>query len=170
MAERLGQRVGGRRAGRVRGSDPEVVNTLCPVVLVVDLGHDDLGCSGLRGYGRGPRATVMHCGGDPPEERLQVDLPDGQAAGFVVRQCHAGPPTGHDRTTPERAGRLDHRLAEVLWSARTAEAEVDRWLAGVEERLQLRRQWALVRQDPGARLEDIQVRGLGPWSQRRVGG
>src|SRR5688500_13321631 len=62
VAERLGQRVGGGRAGRVRGSDPEVVDSLSPVVLVVDLGHDDLGYSGLGGYGRGARATVVYCG------------------------------------------------------------------------------------------------------------
>ena len=49
-AERLGQRVGGGRAGRVRGSYPELVNSLCPVVLVIDLGHHDLRCSSLRGY------------------------------------------------------------------------------------------------------------------------
>ena len=75
-----------RGAGRVRGSDPEVVDSLCPVVLVVDLGHDHLGGAGLRGHGRGARATVVHDGSDPAEERLQIDLPDGHAVGFAVRQ------------------------------------------------------------------------------------
>src|SRR5450755_3434550 len=37
VAERFGQRVGSGRAGHVRGSDPEVVDSLCPVVLVVHL-------------------------------------------------------------------------------------------------------------------------------------
>ena len=69
-----------------------------------------------------------------------------------------------------RARRLDHRLAHVLWSAHAAEAEVDGWLDGVEERLQLQGQLPLVRSNPGARLHDIQVRGLSPWRQRRVGG
>jgi hypothetical protein len=35
----------------VRGSDAEVLYSLCPVVLVVDLGDDDLGCAGERGCG-----------------------------------------------------------------------------------------------------------------------
>lgn len=43
------QRVSGRCAGRVRDSDPELVDALGPVVLVVVLGDDDLGGAGERG-------------------------------------------------------------------------------------------------------------------------
>src|SRR6202011_793166 len=77
VAERFGQRAGSGRAGRVRGSDPEVADSLCPVVLVVHLRHDDLGCSGLRGSGGGARATVVYYSGDPPAERLQVYFSHG---------------------------------------------------------------------------------------------
>jgi len=40
------QRFGGWCAGCVRGADAEVVYSLCPVMLVVHLGDDDLRCSG----------------------------------------------------------------------------------------------------------------------------
>ncbi len=102
VAEGRGQRVGGRYDRRVRRSDPEVVDSLCPVVLVVELGYDDLGCSGSRGCGCGARPAVVHDGGDPLEKRLLVDLSDGQAVGFVVQQCQVGPPAGHDRAAAER--------------------------------------------------------------------
>ena len=87
VAERFGQRVGSGRAGRVRGSNAEVVDSLCPVVLVIHLRHDDLGCSGLRGGSGGARAAMVYYSGDSPEERLQVYFPDGKAVGFIVREC-----------------------------------------------------------------------------------
>ena len=40
------QRVGGRCTGCVRRADAKVVDSLCPVVLVVHLGDDDLGGAG----------------------------------------------------------------------------------------------------------------------------
>ena len=42
--ESFRQRAGGRCTARVRGSDPEEVDSFCPVVLVVHLGNDDLRC------------------------------------------------------------------------------------------------------------------------------
>ena len=67
VLESARQRIGGRCAGCVRGSDAEVVDTLGPVVLVVVLGNDDLRCAGSRGCGRGARAAVVDDGGNPFE-------------------------------------------------------------------------------------------------------
>jgi len=80
------QRVGGRYDGRVCASDSEVVDSLCEVVLIVVLGDDDLGCTGSRGRGCGAGAAVVVDGGDSFEQRLLVDLSDGQAVGFMVHQ------------------------------------------------------------------------------------
>jgi hypothetical protein len=55
-------------------------------VLVVDLGDDDLGRAGARGSRRGARAAVVDDGRDALEQRLLVDLADGQAVGFVVHE------------------------------------------------------------------------------------
>ena len=74
------------------------------------------------------------------------------------------------RTASERTGRFDHRLAEVFGSASAAEAEINRWLAGLEEHLQFWRQRTVIRQNPGARLKHIRIRGLRPGRQRGVGG
>jgi hypothetical protein len=61
-------------------------------------------------------------------------------------------------------------LAEVFRRADAAEAEVDGRLAGVEERLQLAGERALIRQDPSAGLEHGIVCRIGPGPQRGVGG
>jgi hypothetical protein len=53
--------------------------------------------------------------------------------------------------------------------AHAAEAQVHRWCAGVQERLQLGRRWAFVRQDPRAGLHHVEVRRLLPRGQDRVG-
>src|SRR5262245_15323642 len=76
----------------------------------------------------------------------------------------------HDCTTSEGACAPDHRLIEVLRRARASEAEVDRWIAGVEERLQFPGKRTIIRQDPSAWLEDEVVCGIGPWSERGIGG
>src|SRR5215475_8282901 len=107
------------------------MDALGPVVLVVMLRDDDLGRAGSRGPGSGARAAVVDDGGDSFEQRLLVDLADDQAIGFVVYQRQVGPSTGHDRTAPERTGRLDHHPAEVLRRAVAAETEVDGRLASV---------------------------------------
>jgi hypothetical protein len=70
----------------VRGADPEFADSSGEVVLVVVLGNDDLGCPGPGGRGGGPRAAVVHDGGDPREERLLVDVSDRDAVGFIVGQ------------------------------------------------------------------------------------
>jgi hypothetical protein len=84
-AECLGQGDHIRRAGRVRGTDSELLHSLCPVMLIPDLRHNDLRHSGHRSDRRGTCATMMHDRSDAPEERLQVVFPDGQAIGFVIR-------------------------------------------------------------------------------------
>ena len=48
-------------------------------------------------------------------------------------------------------------------------AHVHRWCAGVQERLQLGREWAFVRQDPRAGLHDVEVRRLPSRAQDQVG-
>jgi len=131
------QRVSCWYARCVRGSDAEALDPLCPVVLIVDLRNDDLGCADQRGCGGGARTAVMDDGGDPLEEGLLIDLADGQAVGFAVHERQVGPTAGHDRRPPERAGCLDHHQADVLRRAHAAQTEVDGRLGGVEERLQL---------------------------------
>src|SRR5207248_8301990 len=123
----------------------EVVYSLRPVVLIVHLWDYHLGCSGQRGCSRSARAAVVDDGFDPFEEQLLVDLADGQAVGFVVQKCQVGPTAGHDRTPSKDPRCLNHHLAEVRRGAHAAEAEVDGPLAGLEKRLQLPREWALVR-------------------------
>ena len=39
-------------------------------------------------------SAVVDDGCDPLEQRLLVDLAEGQAVGFVVHQGQVGPPTG----------------------------------------------------------------------------
>ena len=80
------QRVDGRYDGRVCASDSEVVDSLCEVVLIVVLGDDDLGRSGSGGRGCGACATVVDDGGDSFEQRLLVDLSDGQAVRLIVHE------------------------------------------------------------------------------------
>jgi hypothetical protein len=145
VAEGLGQRLGGGCAGRVRGSDSEVLDSLCEVGLVVHLRDDDLRRSSAGGRGRCPGAAVVHDRGDPPEQRLLIDLADGQAVGFAVHEGQVGPTLEHDRAATERAGRLDHGAAELLRRTDTAESEVDGRFARFEERFQLARQWTGVR-------------------------
>jgi hypothetical protein len=70
----------------VRDTDPELLDSLCEVMLVVDLGNDDLGCPGQRRDGCRSRATVVDDCCDSREERLQIDLVDGQAVGLAVRE------------------------------------------------------------------------------------
>jgi hypothetical protein len=114
---------------------------------------------------------VVHDGGDPLEQRLQVGLSNQEAVGPVVCQGQVSPPAGHDHAASQRAGRCDDHLADVFSrEAHAAEAEVDGWLAGGEERLQLCGQRALIGQDPRARLEHVRVLGLGPGPQRGIGG
>jgi hypothetical protein len=113
----VAKRVGGRHARRVRDPDPEVADALCPVVLVVALGDDDLGCPGSCNRGGGARAAVVHDGSDPPEQRLMVGLCDQDAVGPVVWQWQVGPPAGHDRAAAQRTGRSDHYLADVFCGA-----------------------------------------------------
>jgi hypothetical protein len=75
----------------MRDAYAELTDAVCEIVLVVVVRHDHLGCSGSRGCGCGAGAAVVDDGSDTREECLQVDLRDGQAVGFVVKQCQAGP-------------------------------------------------------------------------------
>jgi hypothetical protein len=85
VAESRGQRVGGRYNVRVRAADPEVLDALGKVVLVVHLGDDHLGCAGPGGRGGGAGAAVVDGGGDPLEDRLLIDLSDGDAVGSAAQ-------------------------------------------------------------------------------------
>lgn len=65
MSESVHQRASGWCAGCVRDSNTEVVDSLCPVVLIVHLGDDDLGSTGKRRDRCGPRSAVMDNGSNP---------------------------------------------------------------------------------------------------------
>jgi hypothetical protein len=83
-------------------------------------------------------------GGDAREERLLVDLADGDAVGLIVQQGQLGLSPGDDCVAAERSGRLDHRLVQTFGRTDAAEAEVHGWLAGIEEGLHLgrHRRWS----------------------------
>ena len=84
VAQRCGQRFSGRCAGRVSGSDAEVADAHCEVVLVEPLGYHDLRCPCHCSCGCGARATVVHDGGDALKQSLLVDFSYGQAVELVV--------------------------------------------------------------------------------------
>ncbi len=110
----------------------------------------------------------MHDGGHPAEQRLVVDLADGEAVVLVVdqgqvgpaapRRARAGPARGPPRSAT-RATSVDARMGMLPKPTYTG------GVAGVEERLQLGRERAFVGQDPRAGLHDVEVRrgcGHGP--------
>ncbi len=139
--------------------------------LIVGLRDGDLRGAGSRGEDRRARAGVVDDDGDPCEERVQVRLADDEAVGFVLQHRHVGPSGGDDGTTADRARGVDsaRHLAELLRRAHAAEAKVDGRLAGVEKRFQVKGQWTLVRQNPGAGLNDRAIRRIGPGPERLVG-
>ncbi len=77
MPQSRRQRFNSGCAGRVRGSDPQMLDPPGPIKLVVMLGDDDLGCSGSRRGRRGARSAVMDDGGDLFKQCLLVDFADG---------------------------------------------------------------------------------------------
>ena len=68
----------------MRGSDAQVMYPLCPVMLVVHLGNDDLRCARRRSESRSACTAVVDDGRDTREERLKVDLVDGKAIGIIA--------------------------------------------------------------------------------------
>ena len=60
-------------------------------------GHHHLGRAGPGGRRRRARAAVVHDGGHPGEQRLVVDLADGEAVVPVVDQGQVGPAAGDER-------------------------------------------------------------------------
>ena len=82
--ERARQRADRWRAGGVRSANPQIVYSLCPVVLVVELRNHDLGRASHRGCGGGARAAVVDDSGNPFEEGLLVDLAYSQTVVFAV--------------------------------------------------------------------------------------
>lgn len=138
--------------------------------LVDELGYHHLGCTGSGGCGRGARAAVVDDGGDPGEQGLVVDVADGEAVVRVVHQAQVRPAAGDEHAAALRAGRLDGGPGDVVGRAHrhAAEADVYRWGAGVQERLQVGGQRAFVGQDPRAGLHDVEVRQLLPRSEDRV--
>ena len=134
------------------------------------LGYHHLRRAGPGGRRRRARAAVVHDGGHPAEQRLLVDLADDEAVVPVVDQGQVGPAAGDEHAAALRADRLDGHPGDVLRGAHghAAEAHVHRWRAGVQERHQLGRERAFVRQDPRAGLHDVEVRRLLPRVQDRV--
>ena len=88
-----------------------------PVWLVRPLGYHHLRRSGSAGRRRGARAAVVHDGGHPAEQRLLVDLADGEAVVPVVDQGEAGPAAGDEYAAALRADRLDGHPGDVLRGA-----------------------------------------------------
>ena len=149
-------------------ADAEVGHPSRPVRLVRDLRHHHLRCACAGGRRRGARAAVVHDRGHPAEQFLEVDLPDDEAVVAVVDQGQVGPPSAQQNAATLRTDGLDGDSRGVLGGADATEARVHRRWAGVQERLQIRRQGPLVKQDPCARLHDVEVRRTRPRPQRRV--
>ena len=143
-------------------ADAQVGHPAGPVRLVRHLGHHHLRCAGPGGRRRGARAAVVHDGGHPAEQCLLVDLADDEAVVLVVDQGQVGPAAADEHAAALRADRLDGHPGDVRRGAHghAAEAHVHRRCAGVQERHQLGRERAFVRQDPRAGLHDVEVRRL----------
>jgi hypothetical protein len=84
--ESAGQRISRWRAWRVRRTDAEGADSLCPAALVVVIRNDDLRRTAKRGCGCRSRAAVVDDGRDAWEKGVHVDLADGEAAGPVVHE------------------------------------------------------------------------------------
>ena len=80
---------------------------------------------------------------------------------------------GHREISPrnraEGTGRLDHRLAEVLWRGDAAEAQVDGWFAGIKECLRFSRTVDALGGIQAPVLNDTLVCQIRPGRHRRVG-
>ena len=70
----------------MRDADAQGVDSLRPVVLIVAIRDYELRRSGERGCGCSSRAAVVHDGSNPREERMHVDLADGEAVSFVLNK------------------------------------------------------------------------------------
>ena len=86
MRESAGERVPGWRAGCMRGTDAQRVDSLRPVVLIVKTRDHNLRDAGERGRGRRSGATVVHDGGNPREKRMHVGLTNREAILFVLNK------------------------------------------------------------------------------------
>ncbi|GLY49615.1 hypothetical protein Lesp01_32710 [Lentzea sp. NBRC 102530] len=113
-----------------------------------------------------PRAAVVHDGGRAAEQRLLVDLADGEAVRCVELQVRPAPL--QDNAFAERAGRRDGMPHRVLGGAHAAEAEVDRRCTAVQERFERGGERALVVEEPGTGLR--QLRRSRPRAEHRVRG
>lgn len=108
------QRVGRRYAAHMRDPNPDLLNPLCPIGLIVALGDDDLGDAGSCGGDRGACAAVVDDGGHSWEEGLLVYLAEGQAVGGVVEEGEVGPAAGDDRAAAE--GSVDSTMTRLRFS------------------------------------------------------
>ena len=151
-------------------ADAQVGHPGGPVELVRHLRHDHLGCAGPGGRRGRARAAVVHHGGHPAEQRLLVDLADGETVVLIVDQGEVGPAGPEQDAAALGPDRLDDGPGDLLRLAHghAAEAHVHRWRAGVQERLQLFRERAFVRQDPRPGLHHVEVGRLRPGGQGRV--
>ncbi|MYU14108.1 hypothetical protein GTZ78_26305 [Streptomyces sp. SID8361] len=116
------------------------------------------GRQGVEGRGRTVVCRADAQLGHPAEQRLMVDLPDGETVVPVVDRGQSCPATGEEHTAALRADRLDGHPGEVGRGVHGhgAEAHVHRRFTGVQERLQLIRERTLVQQDPRAGVYEVE--------------
>ncbi len=102
---------------------------------------------------------MVHDGGYPGEQCLLVDLADEEAVVDVVDRGQPGPAAGEQDPAAVCAAGLDGHSGSVLRRVRShaAEAHVNRWRTGVQERHQLVRERTFVGQDPRPGLDDVDV-------------
>ena len=148
------QRVGAQPCEQRHRPDAKVTNAQAPVELVAEHRHRDLRRACPRGGGRRTGSAVVHDGGDPGEKRLLIDVADRDAVRPVVDQLKISPALRQDHAPACGPRRVDQCAAGTLDSGHASEPYIDGRFAVIEERLQLRRQRAGVRQDPRAGLHD----------------
>ncbi len=142
---------------RLTASSSSVAATVAPSVRIV------LATAAARARVSGVRAVLSAA--DRDSVVGVGHLADDEAVVPVVDQGQVGPAAGDEYAAALRTDRLDGHPGDVLRGAHAAEAHVHRWCAGVQERLQLGREWAFVGQDPRAGLRDVEIRRLLPRGQ-----
>jgi hypothetical protein len=135
--------------------DARVANAQAPAELVAEHRHRDLRRACPRGGGRRTGSAAVHDGGDPGEKRLLIDVADRDAVRPVVDQLKVSPALRQDHAPACGPRRVGQCAAGAIDGGHASETHIDGRFAVIEERLQLRRQRAGVRQDPRAGLHDV---------------
>ena len=102
----------------MRGPDAEVMDSSCPVVLVVDLGDDDLGCTGQRGQGCGARAAVVDAAATRLKRACRLTSPMARQSGSLSTSDSSA----HPRDTIAR--RPSARAVRIITSLRSCGVRV----------------------------------------------